>query len=129
MASRPARVRLALGKSSRRLSFERRVKLWVMGFTSAAVLSTGVVVYWASDSWSVASIAGGAIALGGAMAGAIFFEQIVRPLQTLANIVAALREDDFSFRARGARRSDAMGDLALEINELASTLQQQRNAA
>ena len=46
-----------------------------------------------------------------AMAAAIFFEQIVRPLQTLANIVAALREDDFSFRARGTGRGDAMGEL------------------
>ncbi len=50
-------------------------------------------------------------------------------MQTLSNIVAALRDNDFSFRARGARRGDAMGDLALEINALASTLQQQRSGA
>ncbi len=56
-------------------------------------------------------------------------ERIVRPLQTLANVVAALREDDFSFRARGGRRNDAMGDLALEINRLAGTLQGQRASA
>jgi two-component system, NtrC family, nitrogen regulation sensor histidine kinase NtrY len=37
-----------------------------------------------------------------------------------------LREDDYSFRARGARRSDAVGDLALEINALAALLQGQR---
>ena len=58
-----------------------------------------------------------------------FVEQIVRPMQTLANVVAALREDDFSFRARGARRSDALGDLALEVNALAGTLQMQRSSA
>ena len=56
-------------------------------------------------------------------------EQITRPLQTLANVVAALREDDYSFRARGARRNDAMGDLALEINALAGMLQAQRAGA
>jgi nitrogen fixation/metabolism regulation signal transduction histidine kinase len=56
-------------------------------------------------------------------------EQITRPMQTLANVVAALREDDFSFRARGARRGDALGDLALEINALAGTLQAQRSSA
>jgi nitrogen fixation/metabolism regulation signal transduction histidine kinase len=56
-------------------------------------------------------------------------EQIVRPLQTLANVVAALREDDYSFRARGARRNDAVGDLALEVNALASMLQGQRAGA
>ena len=57
------------------------------------------------------------------------FEQITRPLQTLSNIVAALRDDDFSFRARGARRGDSLGDLALEINALAGTLQTQRGTA
>ncbi len=56
-------------------------------------------------------------------------ERIVRPLQTLANVVAALREDDYSFRARGGRRNDAMGDLALEINALAGMLQAQRVGA
>ena len=47
-------------------------------------------------------------------------------MQTLANVVAALREDDYSFRARGGRRSDVLGDLALEINALAALLQSQR---
>ena len=56
-------------------------------------------------------------------------EQIVRPLQTLANVVAALREDDYSFRARGGQRNDAVGDLALEVNRLAAMLQGQRAGA
>jgi nitrogen fixation/metabolism regulation signal transduction histidine kinase len=63
------------------------------------------------------------------IAAGAFVEQIIRPMQTLANVVAALREDDFSFRARGARRGDALGDLALEINALAGTLQGQRSSA
>ncbi|MGH9597045.1 MAG: sensor histidine kinase, partial [Edaphobacter sp.] len=50
-------------------------------------------------------------------------------LRTLANVVAALREDDYSFRARGGQRNDALGDLALEVNRLAGTLQGQRAGA
>ncbi len=61
-----------------------------------------------------------------ALAASLLTEQIIRPLQTLANVVAALREDDYSFRARGGRRNDALGDLALEINALAAMLQNQR---
>jgi nitrogen fixation/metabolism regulation signal transduction histidine kinase len=53
-------------------------------------------------------------------------EQIVRPLQTLANVVSALRESDYSFRARGSRQLDALGELATEINEFADMLQSQR---
>jgi len=53
-------------------------------------------------------------------------DQIVRPLQTLANVVGALREEDYSFRARGAAPDDALGELALEINSLADILTEQR---
>ena len=47
------------------------------------------------------------------------------PLQTLANLVAAMREGDFSTRARTSGR-DAMGELAAEINALAAHLRGQR---
>ena len=60
---------------------------------------------------------------------AAFIEEAVRPVQTLANVVAALREEDYSFRARGASRDDSVGQLALEINALADTLQAQRVAS
>lgn len=58
-----------------------------------------------------------------------FIEDAVRPVQTLANVVAALREEDYSFRARNAGRDDSLGQLALEINALADTLQTQRVGA
>src|SRR5258708_5809184 len=48
------------------------------------------------------------------------------PLQTLANLVAAIREGDFSTRARGGSSTDAMGELAFEINALAAHLRDQR---
>ncbi len=56
----------------------------------------------------------------------VLLDQIVRPLQTLANVVGALREEDYSFRARGAAPNDALGELALEINSLADILTKQR---
>ncbi len=56
----------------------------------------------------------------------VLLDQIVRPLQTLANVVGALREEDYSFRARGAAPDDALGELALEINSLADILTEQR---
>ena len=56
-------------------------------------------------------------------------ERVVRPLQTIANLVAALREDDFSIRARGASVHDALGLAYLELNALGETLRQQRLGA
>jgi nitrogen fixation/metabolism regulation signal transduction histidine kinase len=53
-------------------------------------------------------------------------ESLIRPLQTLSNVVASLREGDYSFRARGAASRDPLGELAAEINALADLLQKQR---
>src|SRR5690349_23926214 len=56
-------------------------------------------------------------------------ERIVRPLQTLSNMLAALREGDYSIRARGADREDALGLAFLESNLLGETLRTQRLGA
>ena len=59
----------------------------------------------------------------------ILRERIVRPLQTLSNMLAALREGDYSIRARGAERDDALGLAYLEANLLGETLRTQRLGA
>jgi PAS domain S-box-containing protein len=56
-------------------------------------------------------------------------DRIVRPLQTVSNLLAALREDDFSIRARVAAEDDALGHVMLEVNTLAETLRSQRLGA
>jgi two-component system, NtrC family, nitrogen regulation sensor histidine kinase NtrY len=55
--------------------------------------------------------------------------QVIRPLQTISNLLAALREGDFSIRARGYERADTLGDVMAEINALGATLQEQRLGA
>jgi two-component system, NtrC family, nitrogen regulation sensor histidine kinase NtrY len=56
-------------------------------------------------------------------------EHIVHPLRTMSNLLAALREGDYSIRARGARGGSALGEVLLEINSLGETLRQQRLGA
>ena len=61
--------------------------------------------------------------------------RVVLPLQTLSNLLAALRERDFSIRARGAggraahTGEDPLAAVMLEVNELAATLHDQRLGA
>jgi two-component system nitrogen regulation sensor histidine kinase NtrY len=52
--------------------------------------------------------------------------KVAFPLRTILNILGALREGDYSMRLRGARRDDAMGELAWEVNRLVTYLQGQR---
>ena len=56
-------------------------------------------------------------------------ERASRALQTIANLVGALREGDFSVRARGASASDDLGLAFLELNALGETLRRQRLGA
>jgi nitrogen fixation/metabolism regulation signal transduction histidine kinase len=56
-------------------------------------------------------------------------DRVVRRLQTISNLLAALREGDFSIRARDAGERDALGMVMLEINTLSSTLHAQRIGA
>src|SRR5216110_2015970 len=56
-------------------------------------------------------------------------EHIIRPLQTMSNLLAALREGDYSIRARGARAGNALGEVLFEINSLGETLRLQRLGA
>jgi len=133
MASRPdppvQRQRLSLGPTRRRLKYEHRIRLWLTAFTLPMVAGAALLAYQQSQSLLISIATAASVAIICAIACAYFFEQLIRPLQTLSNVVAALREDDFSFRARGASRGDSLGDLALEINAHASTLQSQRSAA
>lgn len=56
-------------------------------------------------------------------------ERVVFPLQTLSNLLAALREGDFSIRARGASADDPLGEAMLEVNFLGQILREQRLGA
>ena len=56
-------------------------------------------------------------------------DHVVHPLRTMSNLLAALREGDYSIRARGARADDALGEVLLEVNTLGETLRVQRLGA
>ena len=53
-------------------------------------------------------------------------ERVVRPLQTLSNMLAAIREQDYSLRGRRATADDALGLALLEVNLLMEELRERR---
>ena len=55
--------------------------------------------------------------------------RVVRPLQTLSNMLAALREGDFSIRVRGAGSRGALALTYSEANALEEVLREQRLGA
>src|SRR5580692_6036466 len=109
-----------------RLLYEHRISLYSLFVALPGMVVSGILIWlqpWSTESklallfaelfvwWMLA------LALHG---------QTVRPLQTLANVIAALREEDYSFRASSASMDDALGELSLEVNALADLLADRR---
>src|SRR5580658_5666579 len=127
MASRPDGRRHKSKRQS--ISFEARLRVFC---TVAAVVLMGLcaavlALLHVTTGPLLATL--GILLLVLLLVFAAFIEEAIRPIQTLSNVVAALREEDYSFRARGANRDDSVGQLSLEINALADTLQAQRVGA
>lgn len=56
-------------------------------------------------------------------------ERVVNPLRTLANLLEAMREGDYSIRGRKARQDDALGEVMIQLNAIGATLRAQRLGA
>lgn len=110
----------------RPLRHETRVVLAALaGGLPALLLAIWAIAQprWDSlEKWTL-----GLIVFGGWIAGALIVgERVVRPLHTLSNMIAALREGDFSIRARGSDPRGAIGLALWEVNALAETLRARR---
>ena len=108
---------------------ERRVAL-VMLVTGLPALALGLVLLWTGDfaartQWTLTIIVT-LVFVGGI---ASLRERVVRPIQTISNMIAAIREQDYSLRARRADPGDTLGLAMFELNELMGELRTRRLGA
>jgi nitrogen fixation/metabolism regulation signal transduction histidine kinase len=116
-------------RSDRTLRFEARLRVLVLVLAASGMLiACGLLIAMHASRmlWFSLLALWGLVAL---IVGSMLVDHVIRPLQTLSNVVSALRENDYAFRARGASTGDAMGELAIEVNALADMLQEQRAGA
>src|SRR6266581_1163040 len=116
-------------KRRRRISHEDRLTWLTIGAVAPAALVALCLLwfgeYSAKVQWTLTLVISG-FAFGYIVS---LQEHAIRPWQTVTNLLAALREGDYSIRARGARENDALGEALLEVNELGETLRVQRLGA
>jgi PAS domain S-box-containing protein len=113
----------------RRLTHDQQVLLLALAAGLPGAL-TSLIILWTGDyttkvQWTLTVVVVGCL-LGFA---ASLRNRVVLPLQTVANLMAAMREDDFSIRGRTADPEDPLGAVLIEINALATTLHEQRLGA
>ncbi len=114
---------------TRKLTYEARIMLlaFLTGLPGGlvALLLLFLRDYSAKTKWTLAVLIvsfwwGLAVALR---------DRVVRPLQTLSNLLLALREGDYSLRARAPRLDDALGEVMVEANALSDVFRDQRLGA
>jgi len=113
----------------RPLSYEQRIQLLAVaaGLPGSAI---ALILLWTGDYSSRTIWTLGLLIVGLWLGFAISVRhRVTFSLQTLSNLLAAMREEDFSVRGRGARRDDAMGEVMIEVNSLSETLREQRLGA
>ena len=124
MGSRPSAPKRPRKRA--RLLYENRISLYSFLVALPGLIVSSVFVW--TQPWTIESrlaLIGLELFLWWILALALQ-EQTTRPLQTLANVIGSLREEDYSFRARNAAPEDALGELSLEVNELADMLSDQK---
>src|SRR5438094_5879443 len=116
-------------RRTRKPRYERRIVTLAL-LTGLPAVILALVLLWSGDfaartQWTLPILL---VAVWLAFVGVVR-ERVVRPLQTISNMLAALRERDFSLRARGSDPDDALGLLLLELNTLGEDLRAQRLGA
>jgi two-component system nitrogen regulation sensor histidine kinase NtrY len=118
---------------------EQRIFLLALGAGLPAV-AVALILLWTGShapqvQWTLTVVI---VLVWWGCAGAVR-ERVASPLRTLSNLLEAMREGDYSIRARGALhpsavpdailREDALGDVIMQLNAMGATLRAQRLGA
>jgi nitrogen fixation/metabolism regulation signal transduction histidine kinase len=108
---------------------EQRMRLLALGAGLPAVIAA-LVLLWMADytpkvQWALTVLI---LGIWWACAASIR-ERVASPLRTLANLLEAMREGDYSIRGRGTGAEDALADVMHQVNAMSATLRAQRLGA
>jgi nitrogen fixation/metabolism regulation signal transduction histidine kinase len=108
---------------------ERRMMLLALGAGLPAA-TVALVLLWTGNfnvrtQWTLTAV----LVLAWWACAAAVRERVASPLRTLSNLLEAMREGDYSIRARSGRREDALGDVMIQVNAMGATLRAQRLGA
>ena len=111
------------------INHDRRILLTVLAVGLPGVIATAVLLWLSPLSLPLRAMLAGLIVVSWIWLAVMCRDRLIRPLQTVSNLLAALREGDFSIRARDVSADDALGTVMQEINTLSDTLRTQRLGA
>lgn len=115
-----------MSRGLRRLRFQNRILgLVVIGAVPALLASSVALMRWDASPalrWLLFALVTGSVVCGAV----VVRQRVMHPLQSLANLLEALREGDYSLRGRASDPSDAVGEVMVELNMLSQALYDSR---
>lgn len=111
------------------MTHDRRLQLQALLGALPAVALSGFLLARSPWPWPARVLLLLGTAAAACLAARSIRARVQRPLQTLSNLLAAIREGDYSFRAREPALADALGSVYHELNTLSELMQQQRMKA
>lgn len=104
--------------------------LWLALAAALPAVLVSLTILWTGDytpkvRWTLSVVVAG-FWLGFSFAAR---DRVANPLRTLANLLEAMREGDYSIRGRGAGRPDTLGEVMQQVNAMGATLRAQRLGA
>lgn len=112
-----------------KLAHERRIQLYALAAGSPAVAAS-LWMLWYGDftpkvQWTVTALI---LVCWFGFANGVR-ELVASPLRTVANLLEAIREGDYSIRGRTNVEDDSLGEVLEQVNAMGATMQQQRLGA
>ena len=114
------------GRRRRRLKFQHRVFFLVLAAAAPAWLTAALLLVNWDASVVLRSMILFAVTVFLIGAAAAVQRHVVSPFRALANMLEALREEDYSLRGRNVDPDDAIGEVMIEVNHLGRMLQSRR---
>jgi len=108
------------------LKFQDRLFLSVLLAAAPAWAVAGVLLWFWDVATGVRLTIFAAVTLFVLGVAAVVQRSVVNPLRSLANMLEALREEDYSLRGRNVDADDAVGEVMIEVNALGRMLRNQR---
>ncbi len=108
---------------------DRRIQLLALATGLPALVLAGFLLWLVDFPGRTRWVLGGLVVIAWLVFASVARQAVAHPLQTISNLLAAMREEDFSFRARVDSRDDPLSEAFAEVNALARMLREQRLGA
>lgn len=109
--------------------FQNRLALIALGCSLPAAIVAGWAAWHYAPTLELRIVALTLIALAWAAGGWFVRRASIAPLNTIANLIEAIRMGDYTVRGRRASNDDAIGQVTREVNALGASLHEQRLAS